>query len=237
VKIDSCSTNSLGAREHLAADRRILALGVLAHHVEIDVAGLAVGERARHARHQPYRPQVDVLVEFAAEQQQRPPQRDVVGHRRRPAHRAVVDRVVAADPRLPVVGHHRAVPGVVVAAGEVEMIELQVDAELAGRRLQHAHALGHHFLADPVAGDHGDPVPGHSVLQQRHGAAMIAQRRARGGLRRGLRQPGRATSVQKGWTAPPPPARPPRAALRPPAPDAWPAGPPPRCSRWPPPAA
>ena len=97
---------ALGAGEHLAADRRIFALGVLAHHPEVDVAGLAVRERRRHAGHQPHRAQIDVLVELAAEQDERAPQRDVVGHLRRPADRAEKDRVVLADLLLPVVRHH-----------------------------------------------------------------------------------------------------------------------------------
>ena len=87
---------ALGALEHAPADRRVLALGVLAHDDEVDVAGLAVGERRRDARHQPARPQVDVLVEAAPELDQRAPQRHVVGHGRRPADRAVVDRLEAA---------------------------------------------------------------------------------------------------------------------------------------------
>ena len=36
---------ALGALEHAPADRGVLALGVLAHDPEVDVAGLAVGER------------------------------------------------------------------------------------------------------------------------------------------------------------------------------------------------
>jgi hypothetical protein len=51
----------------------IFAFGILAHHPEIDVAGLAIGKRRRHAGHQPHRPQIDVLVELAAELDQRAP--------------------------------------------------------------------------------------------------------------------------------------------------------------------
>ena len=63
---------------HAAADRRILAFRVLAHHDEVDVARLAVGERRRDARHQLARPHVHVLVEVAAELDERAPQRHVV---------------------------------------------------------------------------------------------------------------------------------------------------------------
>ena len=44
-------------------------------------AGPSVDQRAGHAVEQAHRAQVDVLVELAPELQQRPPQRDVVGHR------------------------------------------------------------------------------------------------------------------------------------------------------------
>jgi hypothetical protein len=100
---------ALGAFEHAPADRRVFALGVLAHHVEVDVARLLAGQRAGHARHQAHRAQVDVLVELAAELEQRTPQRDVVRHRVRPADGAEIDRLEAVELRLPVVRHHLAV--------------------------------------------------------------------------------------------------------------------------------
>src|SRR3546814_8886874 len=58
---------ALRAREHRAADRGVLALGVLAHDEEVDVAGPAAGQRRGYARHQPHRPEIDVLAEFAPE--------------------------------------------------------------------------------------------------------------------------------------------------------------------------
>ncbi len=147
---------ALGAGIHLAADRGIFALGVFAHDEEIDIAGLAAGERRWNARHQAHRPQVDILVELAAELQERAPERDMVRHGFRPADGAEEDRVVAADLRLPVLRHHPAMGGVVVAGGEVEMVEGEVDLELAGGRFEDAQTLGHHFLADAVAGDDRD---------------------------------------------------------------------------------
>ena len=124
---------ALGAGEHAAADRRILALGVLAHHPEIDVAGLAVGERARHAGHQTDRPQVDVLIEFAPEQYERAPQRNMVGHPIGHADRAEIDRVVLADLLFPVLRHHAAVLFVIVAAGEVEIVQLAARSRIFSR--------------------------------------------------------------------------------------------------------
>src|SRR5262249_33534771 len=139
-------------------DGGVLALGILAHHPEIDVTRLAVGERRRHARHQPDGAQIDVLVELAPEFYQRTPQRDVVRDFRRPADRAEIDRIVHADLFFPVGRHHLAVLLVIVIRGEVEMIELHGDTVLLGRRLDDAQALGHHFLTDAVAGDDRDAI-------------------------------------------------------------------------------
>ena len=84
--------------------------------------------------------------------QQRAPERDVVGHRVRPADRAEIDRIVAADPRLPVVGHHLAMLGIVVAGGEVEIVERDGDVEALGSRLQHAQPSGTTSLPMPSPG-------------------------------------------------------------------------------------
>ena len=154
---------ALGALVHHAAEVGVFALGVLAHHEVVDVAGLAAGQRTRHAVEQPHRPQVDVLVELAAELEQRAPQRDVVGHRGRPADGAEVDRVDAFELLLPVVRHHLAVLRVPVAAGPLDLADLELEAEAFGGCLQHAQALGQHFLADAVAGDGGDAERGGHV--------------------------------------------------------------------------
>ena len=147
----------LGAVEHAPADRRILALAVLAHDPEIDVARLAVRERALHAGHQAHRPQVHVLLEVAAKRNQQAPQRNVIGHRRRPAGGAEKHRVVRAHLLEPVLRHHAAVLRVVIAA-PVEFVELELDAEFARRGFEHAHAFRPGFLADAVAGNVGDSV-------------------------------------------------------------------------------
>ncbi len=149
---------ALGALEHRAAHRRVFALGVLAHDHEVDIACLAVGERARHAVEQARRAQVDVLVEFATELQQRAPQRDVVGHRVGPAHRAEQQRIHAGELGLPVVGHHLAMLRVIIAAGPVDMGRLETNAEAARDRIERPHPFGHHLAADAVAGNHRNPV-------------------------------------------------------------------------------
>ncbi|MNT11430.1 hypothetical protein D3C72_1463090 [compost metagenome] len=170
---------ALGAREHAPADARILALGVLAHHVEVDIARLAAGQRALDAGHQAHRAQVYVLVERAAELEQRAPQGHVVRDLLGPAHGAEVDGVVLDQRVEPVVRQHLAVTGVVVAAGKIEVIPLEVDAEAARRGVHHAYALGHDFRADSVSGNHGDLVLAHSSLgryEQMAGAARGPER-------------------------------------------------------------
>ena len=72
---------ALGALEHAPADVAVLALGVLADHEVVDVAGLAAGERAGQALEQAHRAQVDVQVEPAPEVDQQAPGGDVVGRR------------------------------------------------------------------------------------------------------------------------------------------------------------
>ena len=62
-----------------------------------------------------------------------------------------------ADLVEPVLGHHVAVLQVVIAAPG-QLVPLEIEPELAARRLQHPHTLGHHLLADAVAGDHRNPV-------------------------------------------------------------------------------
>ena len=143
------------------ADGRVLAFGVLAHHPEVDVAGLPVRERRRHAGHEAHGAQVHVLLELPANRDQQAPQRHVVGNAGE-AHRAEEDRVVMADGREAVLGHHPAVLRVIRAA-PVLLVPHQGETELPRRRLEHALSLGHHFLADAVAGDHGNAMGRHDV--------------------------------------------------------------------------
>ena len=75
-------------------------------------------------------------------------------------------RKMAAWPRIwssPSSGIMRAVLEIVVAAPG-QLVPLELEAELAAGRVEHAHALGHHLLADAVAGDHRDLVLGHEPL-------------------------------------------------------------------------
>src|SRR5687768_9760956 len=88
----------------------------------------------------------------------------MIGNLVGPTHRAEVDGVVPADLVFPVVGQHLAVLLAVVPAGEIEMVEGQVDAELRGRGLHHTDALGHDFLAYAVTGDDCDSLGAHGCF-------------------------------------------------------------------------
>ncbi len=88
-----------GVLAQQAAGADVRALGALAHHHHVDL-GLA-GQRAAHARVEPGRAQVHVVVELEAQPQQQPALQDAAGHRR-VADRAEQDRVVLAQ-----LGEHR----------------------------------------------------------------------------------------------------------------------------------
>ncbi|SBK56040.1 Uncharacterised protein [Klebsiella pneumoniae] len=63
----------LGAFIGAPAQGGIFAFGIFAHHVKIDIAGFFTRQRAGDTGEQAHRAQVDVLIELAAELQQRPP--------------------------------------------------------------------------------------------------------------------------------------------------------------------
>ncbi len=65
---------AVGAGKDFAADGGVLAFGVFANDEEVDVARLATGEWARDAGHQANGAEVDVLIELAAELDQRSPE-------------------------------------------------------------------------------------------------------------------------------------------------------------------
>ena len=159
VKIDSWITISRSVPSiHAAADHGVFALGVLAHDEEVDVAGLAVGERARDAGHQAHGPQVDVLVEVAADRDQQAPQRDVVRHRR-PAsrrRRGRSRRAARAARASPPASSGRASRSSRSSSRTRCHVEPKPNRCAGG--FEHAHALGHDFLADAVARNHGDAV-------------------------------------------------------------------------------
>src|SRR5689334_11069043 len=65
---------------------------------------------------------------------------------------------MVTDLFLPVLGQHASVTRVIIAGGEVEAVELQVEAVPRCGGLEDPQALGHDFTADSIAGDDGDAV-------------------------------------------------------------------------------
>ena len=135
----------------------ILAFRIFPHDHPVQIADVDITQRGGDAGQDAGWPNVGILVEALADLQPQAPQGDVVGDVR-VADGAEIDSVVLADFFLPVLRHHAAVLFVIVAGGEVEIVELQLEAEFLRRRFEHAHALRHDFLADAVAGNDGDAV-------------------------------------------------------------------------------
>ena len=159
---------AVGAFEHAAADGRVFALGVLAHHVEIDVGFGAIGQRRPHTWHQLARTQVHVLVEAATDRDQQAPKGDVIGHARI-ADGAQQDRVRLRQ-QLHAVGRHHRAGLLVCLTRPIVMRQLQAEAELARGHVDYLQRLGHRFLADAVAGDNRDPMgPRHALYSLSNG--------------------------------------------------------------------
>src|SRR5690606_9342253 len=72
----------LGIRSRIdhTADVGILALDILAHDIEIDLARIAPLQRALDPLEQSHRPQIDILVELATDRDEQPPERNVIGN-------------------------------------------------------------------------------------------------------------------------------------------------------------
>ena len=82
----------------------------------------------------------------------------MVRHFGGPADGAKVNRIVAADLVFPVVRQHLTVALKVVAAGKIEMVELQRESKTASSGIEHTDAFRHDLLAYAVTGDHGNAV-------------------------------------------------------------------------------
>ena len=73
----------LRARVDRTAHFGVFALDILAHHVEIDVAGLVAMHRRGDAGQQPHGTQIDVLVEIAPDRDQQSPERHMIRYARK----------------------------------------------------------------------------------------------------------------------------------------------------------
>src|SRR4029078_10659730 len=94
-----------GSSGDASADRRGLALGILADDHHVDAARLAVAEWRRHSAHQAHRPQIHVLVKATTDGKEQSPERHVVGHTGE-SDCAEEDRVEAAQLVEAVTGPH-----------------------------------------------------------------------------------------------------------------------------------
>ena len=146
----------LAASVEAAADLGVFALVVFADDVEIDVARVAVAQRRFDAGHEPHRPHVRILAKFAADGNEQSPERDVIGHSGK-SHRSQINRVVMANLREAVLGHH-ATGLLVVNAAPGKVIPREAEAVFLRGRVEDEHAWGDHFLADAVTGDGRDAI-------------------------------------------------------------------------------
>ena len=130
------------------ADLRVLALRVLAHDDEVDVARIAPRERAAHARVEHGRPHARVLIEPAANREQQAVERHVV---LQPgiADGAEEDRVERPQHIQRVGRHHSAVLEVVVRSPR-ERLPREPHVHLRACRVDRAHRGGRHLAPDAV---------------------------------------------------------------------------------------
>ena len=151
---------ALGALKHAPAYRGVLTIGIFAHDAEVDVSGFTAGQRRGHAGHQFDRTQVHILIEFTPEQQQRSPERYMIGDFRGPADGTEIDRVMRSDLSLPIRRHHGPVFLEIIVGREIEFVEDQVDPKVFGRNAQNAQPLRHDLFTYPIARNNSDPVAG-----------------------------------------------------------------------------
>ena len=123
------ATSAGGAGAQGAAGAGVQALGALAHHDEVDLAGLHAGQRAGGAGPEPGRAQVDVLVEREAQLEQQAALEHAGRHGRVPTAPSRIASCPASSASTRV-GQHLA--GAVVARG-AQVVLGGLDAR-AGRR-------------------------------------------------------------------------------------------------------
>jgi len=103
------------------------------------------------------------LVEAEPDAQDQAAHRHLLGHHIGHTHRAEVDGVELSEFIQGRLGHQFAVLQVMFAAPR-ELGELEADALTLAGGVDDLNALGHDFLADPVAGDDRDAVACHVCL-------------------------------------------------------------------------
>ncbi len=146
-----------------AAHLRVLAFGVFAHHHEIDLAALGPRQGRLHAGIEIGGTHVRVLVEGAADGQQQPVQRGVVGDFGM-AHRAQEDRVAGLQQVDRAGGHHPA-PAEIVLGAPFEILKREAHIVLFGGGFQNPFSLRDDFAAHAVAGDYTNGESLHGQYQ------------------------------------------------------------------------
>ena len=66
---------------------------------------------------------------------------------------------MATDLCPPILGQHLAMTGVVIIAGEIKVIKMQVDIEFGSRRRESAQPLRHDLSADAVTSNYRNIEP------------------------------------------------------------------------------
>jgi hypothetical protein len=125
--------------ENSSADRGVLSLGIFAHHRELDIANLSVGQRRLDPRHKADGPQIDIKVELAAHRNEQLPQRNMIRHTRKTAG-AEKNRVVMANHPGTVFRHHATVLSAIFAAPR-EFIPIEKNIKLASRSFEDSETL------------------------------------------------------------------------------------------------
>src|SRR5690606_8103742 len=116
------------------------------------------GQWRRDARHESHGTQVYVLVELAPELNNRTVQGNMIGNGIWPADGAEEYGVGIRQATFPVVGHHRSMPGVIVAGGKVVPFLLKGEAIQSIGALENPDAFPNNFFSNAVTGNHSDPV-------------------------------------------------------------------------------
>ena len=80
----------------------------------------------------------------------------MVRHDIRHAHGTKINGVARLEVRLPVIGHHLARLGVVIARSPVKVRVFELQAEFVRCSGEHPKAFGHDFLANAVTRQHCD---------------------------------------------------------------------------------
>ena len=151
----------VGALIQAAPDLRVLSLGVLTNHDEVDVFRSTIPKRRGHARHQAHRSDIHILLHLPTNGDEKPPEGYVVRDAGK-SHGPKEDGVVLPEPGETVFGHEAA-RALEALTAPIELLPGKLDAEAATHRLEHTDALGHHLRVDPVAGNHRDAVLRHRI--------------------------------------------------------------------------